>query len=642
MCNRWCGTILLLIALLWITVPVLAQASTGATLSQPDTQAFPKISAYLDVKDELGRFIHGLDTTALSILEDGNILPVSELRELRPGVQFVVALNPGPPFALRNSQGASRSNLIQRTLEDWAKSRQGSTLDDLSLLITDSVEATHASDPLKWVDALKLDQIDARQATPSLDTLSRAIEIASDPTSRQGMGRAVLFITTPTEDQSEVAIQDLIARAKEQGIKVFIWMVPVPGAYYPNAEKQFQDVVDQTGGQLFSYTDEQPSLALEGFLASLRSVYQISYDSQIRSSGGHQLAVDIKTPSGPTTTPVQTFELNVQPPEPAFVSPPLNIVRTAPVGEDGKVLEDASSTEYLPEQQEIQVLVGFPDERTRPLKRTSLYVDGILVQENRQPPFDRFRWNLTDYTTSGTHLIRVEAEDDLGLVGASIERLVQLTVEQPERSPWSWVFRNTPALSILGAVVAGSILLLVLLLGGRLRPRVPGTSRPSRRKSDPVTQPVPLKSDAPQKGLSSWVNRLHWPQRNIPPTAYAFLNRITDTDSEATATPIPLVTDEITLGSDPNLATLVLNDPSIEGLHARILHKEDGTFRLIDEGSVAGTWINYCPISREGSTLEHGDLVHIGRLGFRFTTRGSGQARKAVAIPVEPTQDNRT
>ena len=92
------------------------------------------------------------------------------------------------------------------------------------------------------------------------------------------MSKAVLFITSPTEDQSEVAIQDVINRAAEQGIQVFVWMVPVPGAYYPNAEKQFQQLVSQTGGQLFSYTDEQPSLSLEEIFEPLRSVYRLVYE----------------------------------------------------------------------------------------------------------------------------------------------------------------------------------------------------------------------------------------------------------------------------------------------------------------------------------------------------------------------------
>ena len=360
--------------------------------------------------------------------------------------------------------------------------------------------------------------------------------------------------------------------------------------------------------------------------------------SRIRASGNHQLAVDIQLPSGAITTPVQTFELNVLPPDPAFVSPPLEISRTPPQGEGGELIDDAPMNAYLPTDKEIQILVAFPDERARSLVRTSLFVDGTLVQENRQAPFDRFTWNLADLTTSGTHLIRVEAEDNLGLVGTSIERLVQLTIEQPARSPWSWVFRNAPALSVLGAVIAGSILALVLLLGGRLRPHHPGAGRTKRSKSDPVTQPVAVKMEAPAKRIGSFANRLHWPQRSFPLRAEAFLTRLFETDNDASSTPIPINTAEITLGSDPNLATLVLNDTSIEGLHARILCKEDGSYRIQDEGSIAGTWINYSPISREGATLEHGDLVHIGRIGFRFTTRHPGQIRKTVVTSVEPPQ----
>lgn len=621
-------------------ISVRAQTNAAAALSRPDTQDFPLVHAYLGLKDELGQFVHGLDPASVSAVEDGQILPVSGLRELRPGAQVVVALNPSSPFALRNSQGATRTALIQRTLTDWAQSRRGSTLDDLSLLITNGAETTHLKDSLRFANLLDLEQIDVRQSLPSLDTLLRAVEIAADNPTRAGMGKAVLFITSPMEDQTEVATQNVIARAREQGVSIFIWMVPVPGAYYPNAEKQFKELTSQTGGQLFTFTDEQPALDIEGILEPFRSVYQLTYNSQIRTSGSHQLAVDIQTPAGPVTTPVQNFDLNILAPEPAFVSPPLEIKRIPPPVENPGDALDVLLTEYLPVQQEIQLIVSFPDERLRSLVRTSLFVDGQLVQENRQPPFDRFTWNLKDYNTSGAHMIRVEAEDSLGLTGVSIERLVQVTLEQPASTPWSWVYRNATALSILGVVVAGSILLLVLLLGGRLRPHQPGKSKPGRRKSDPVTQPVAVKTEAPSRRMSGWTSRIHWPQRNVAPRAYAFLSRITDADGDITATPIPLIADEITLGSDPNQATLVLNDPSVAELHARILHQEDDAYRLIDEGSIAGTWINYTPISRDGAPLEHGDLVHIGRIGFRFTTRHPTQIRKAVATPAESSQEN--
>ena len=639
--------LLILLTLLFYANPVTSitaaqsdpAAITAATSSRPDIQSFPDVKVYLVVKDGQDRFVHGLTPAELGIVEDDKTLPVRELHEERPGAQFVVAYNPGPSFALRNSRGDSRANVIKSMLETWAKSRQGSTLDDLSLLVTNGREDTHLRDPLKFASALDIEQIDVRQAVPSLDTLQRAVEIAADAPSRPGMGRSVLFITPPIEDQTGVTLQNIITRAKEQGVSISIWSIPVPGSYYPNAEKQFTDLTSQTGGQYYTFADEQPILNIEDLLESFRSVYQVSYDSQIRASGSHQLAVDIQAASGAITTPVQTFDFDIQPPEPAFVSPPLEIKRNPPLDNAGKVDSEAALTDYLPEGQEIQALVSFPDERVRPLIRTSLYVDGKIVQENRQPPFDRFIWDLKDYSSSGTHMLRVEAEDNLGLVGATIDRLVQLTIEQPARSPWSWVSRNAPGLSLLGALIAGSTLLLVLLLGGQLRPRQLGKARAGRtgrRKSDPVTQPVAVKVEAPAKRLSGWVNRIHWPQRSIPPQASAFLSRISDVDSDVGSTPIPLFTDEITLGSDPNLATLVLNDTSVEGLHARILHKEDGSYRLIDEGSIAGTWINYTPISREGARLENGDLVHIGRIGFRFTNRQPGQIRKAVVIPVNP------
>ena len=635
MSNRLRGLFFLLLITLFTAVPVLAQTSPSASISAPDTQSFPTIETYLQVRDESGGFVQQLQATQVTVVEDGSTIPVSELTELRPGMQFVVALNPGPPFALRNSQGTSRSSFIQRTLEAWANSRRGSTLDDLSLLTTGGAETLHVKNPMAWANALNLEEIDSRQATPSMDTLFRAIEIAAEAPPREGMGKAVLLITPPIEDQNEVTTQNLIARANTLGVSVYIWMVPVPGAYYPNAEKQFQDMTSQTGGQLFTYTDEQPNLDVEGLVDPHRSVYRLAYPSQIRTSGSHQVAVDVQTFAGDVTTPPQSFDLNILPPDPAFVSPPLEIQRIPPVDEAGKTIDDAPLSDYLPSQQEIEVLVGFPDERMRSLVRTSLFVDGQLVQENRRAPFDRFTWDLSDYTGTASHLLRVEAEDELGLVGNSIERLVQLTVEQPVRSPWSWVFRNTPMLSILGAVVAGAVLLLVLLLGGRLRPRQPGTVSAARRRSDPVTQPVPVRNEAPMRRLSGWANRLHWPQRSFQTRASAFLSRISDADADISATPIPISTEEITLGSDPNLATLVLDDPSVEGLHARLIQKEDGTYRLMDEGSIAGTWINYTPISREGAPLENGDLIHIGKIGFRFTTRQAGQARKAVVISVE-------
>jgi hypothetical protein len=130
--------------------------------------------------------------------------------------------------------------------------------------------------------------------------------------------------------------------------------------------------------------------------------------------------------------------------------------------------------------------------------------------------------------------------------------------------------------------------------------------------------------------MPEWVNRLHWPHRQLAPEASAYLVYYSDSDKAPNLPPIPITADELTFGRDISLATEVLDDASVEALHARLLHEEDGSFRIIDEGSVAGTWVNYSQVSREGTILEHGDLVHIGRVSFRFTERKPRRLLKPV------------
>jgi predicted component of type VI protein secretion system len=110
------------------------------------------------------------------------------------------------------------------------------------------------------------------------------------------------------------------------------------------------------------------------------------------------------------------------------------------------------------------------------------------------------------------------------------------------------------------------------------------------------------------------------------------LSRISEVDNLPVSTPLPITADKTVLGHDPDQATIVLDDISIEASHARLTRQADGSYRLADEGTIAGTWINYSPVSQGGSRLEHGDLIHIGKVGFRFTLRNPTRVRKPVVI----------
>jgi hypothetical protein len=600
-------------------------------LSNPNIEDFPRIQVYLDVHDAQGDFIHDLNKDQVRILEDGNVREVTQLHELRPGVQVVVAINPGPSFAIRNNKAVSRYDIVKETLRNWASSRLGSNVDDLSLLITGGPAASHTANPAQWISALDAEQIDPRTARPDLDILFRAAGLVSDPLPRPGMSRAILFITAPPEGQSDVSLDNLVAQVKELHVPIFIWMVSSSGAFSTQAAQQLMSLSEQTGGIFSTFTGEEALPSPEEYLEPLRPIYSLEYVSGVSTSGSHQVVAQIETGEASIDTPPVGYEIELQPPKPAFVAPPLEIERKAATEEvvdaEGNQIDGGLS----PQEQPVQVVFEFPDGRLRELVYSALLVDGAVVAENLQPPFDQFTWKLEDYSSDGLHQIQVQVRDALGLTGVSPEIPVEVSVEQASESPLGDLRQNLPILGGLFALLAGAVLLLVLVAGGKLRPRAHRAAR-SRRRSDPVTQPVHIATEPSSNRRSGWANRLQWPQRGAGQQAYAYLNPIHEPDQPDTLPPIPITAEEVTLGSDAGMSTLVLDDPSVEALHARLTRQEDGSFRLSDVGSIAGTWVNYSPISKGGTRLEQGDLIHIGRIGFRFTLRKSAPTRKPIII----------
>ena len=173
MVNRF--RLILGLALVFVLSPWFVKAQTGssATISSPDSAVFPTIQFFLEAQNTEGQFIHGLSTSQVKAIENGISLPITEIHEDKPGVQFVTVINPGPSFAVRNSQAISRYDTISQTLSNWAKSRVGTNIDDLSLIINNGPEISHVSDAREWVDVFESAQVDARNAVANLDGLFR-------------------------------------------------------------------------------------------------------------------------------------------------------------------------------------------------------------------------------------------------------------------------------------------------------------------------------------------------------------------------------------------------------------------------------------------------------------------------------------
>jgi len=598
-----------------------AQTAAYAEVSEINAQNFPQISALVDVFDANGGFVSGLKPSDLTVYEDGQPREVTSISESAPPAQIVVAINPGPPLAVRDSTGKPRFDGVVSTLNSWVNSLPAESSDDLSLVSLSGSLINHAT-PQDWLVSLNSFKPDFRNTTPNLQSLSIALETVNTPTAQPGMKRAVLFITPHMDDPNiDNTIAPLIKKAVESKVRVFVWFIDAQDYSFTASANAFKSLAQQTNGSFFLFSGKEIFPDPNLYFVGLRHIYSIKYTSALATAGEHTLGLYIDTPLGTIPALDKSFSVDIQPPNPFFVAPPLQITRQPPA-------EDPYNPDILnPTQQELEVIIEFPDGHTRALKRTTLYVDGQIVAENTAPPFEKFVWDLSVYDQSSQHGIVVEVEDVLGLKKSSMNIPVTLTVIQAP-SGIQAILARYRSYVILGAIGLAGIALLAILLRGRSSRGSSTIDRIETRKrlEDPLTQPVAALTDS---SVSATKKLKTQPRKPIAPNwmqtksarvqeASAYLIRLTNGGEPASVAPIPVLERDMTFGTDPVQSVRVLDDPSISPLHARIKQTAEGAFILYDHGSVAGTWVNYEPVTREGRRLAHGDRIHFGQMVYRF------------------------
>lgn len=594
-----------------------AQAAAYAEISAIDTQGFPRINALVDVYNASGEFVAGLQPSDVTVYEDGQPRAADELVESESSVQIVMAVNPGPALAVRDGGGVARFTRVVEALGAWANSQPAESNDDLSLVSLSGSLISHAS-PKDWFVSLNSFKPDFRTTTPNLQSLTMALDTVNAPALQPGMKRAVLFITPHMDDPNiDNTIAPLIQRAVDTKVRVFVWYVDADTQFNSASANAFRMLAQQTNGSFFAFSGTETFPDPNLYFATLRHIYSLEYTSSAATSGEHVLSLDVETPDGKIAAVDKTFSVDVQPPNPIVLSPPFEVKRQPPA-------DDPYAEELTPAQQSIEILVEFPDGHPRELKRTTLYVDGQMVVENTTEPFETFMWDISAYDASGKHEITAEAEDVLGLSKSSIVIPVNMTVIQPPRGLQS-IFARYSSYLVLGGIGLAGLLLLGILLRGRTNIVLFRKRKQARQRfEDPLTQPVAAITEPPASATKKSkteprrVISILQPRAARVAEAPAQLIRLTSGGEPASAVPIPLAEKDMTFGTDPVQSKRVLDDPSVSPLHARIKQTEDGSFIIYDHGSVAGTWVNYEPITREGHRLAHGDTIHFGQLTYRF------------------------
>ena len=609
--------------------PASAETRNQLTVANLDTSKFPGISFYFWAFDGAGAFVKDITSSEARILENGTVLAADSIEMLEPGVRLITVINEGPTLANRY-QMVARIDHIKQALISWAQSEPATSMDDFSLLNNQGAVASSQTDPADWVTTLNNYQPDLKTSTPGLAGLSAAIDQALTSTGDTRKTPAILYVTPLPEDSQMNGLNDLLEKARTSDIRLFVWLVGP--ADYASDEKALalMNAAEQTNGDffLFSGAEELPTLA--SYLDPLKYVYKVTYSSAIKTGGNQSLAVQVRRQGVVLDSSPLTFPLEVAAPNPIFLSPPASITRTWVQAEASK------KKEYVltPDTAEIDYLLEFPDGHQRNLAYARLFVDGRMVAETTTAPFDVLTWDISQYQQSGTHQLKVTIEDTVGLKGETIEVPVDIVVAE---KPLTWFQRLARRINFLTLIpillVAGAGILLVLIGWKTVRGRINKKAVRTHRLQDPVTQPVEIAGDtlvptARAEATSSW------PRIPGYGTALARLVLISGGKPEAQEKQeIAIGEFELTLGSDAAKAKAVLNYPLVSPLHARISVDEEKRFRIADEGSTAGTWLNYAPVSKNGARLEHGDVIQLGKAIFRFEQLGS-ESKKLKVTPI--------
>lgn len=614
------------------------QANGSVLLSGLNTKNFPVVQASLTAYDANNEFIRDLKAANILLHEGTQEITPFSFQYSRPGVQFVTAISLGPAMSVRDGEGKSRFDYLKSELLIQAGYFAADEQDDFSLVVAGGPELVHNPSIQEWADtAANFEPDNLRNSQADLEILGRALEIANDPTPRPGMGRAILYITPPHPLSSSPGLLNLAATAKQHGVRIFVWLVASPADALTVNSDALKELAVQTGGKFQNFDQPKVYPAINADLEPFRSLYTLGYTSTLRANGIYTVSAEVRVSDVSLVSNPIDIQVNLQVPNPIFAGLPVRIERWGNPITTTSSLSQPSMFEFDPDQQVVDIFIEFPDGHTRDVAKSILYVNDQAVDVNENAPFDRFDWDISGIVDNSTSVLRVEVVDSLGLTGSSMEMPVEIHIDLPKTATASQQISLRIILMIfLGLLALSALVGLGLLLAGRLQPRLLGQGRKwqkTPRRSSPATIPLtqpqtkPVPKPAGQtRRLPTWISRLQYAPVDTTTQPLAYLTPF-DAEGEPCA-PIPIQSNETTFGSDGGKASWTIDDPSLQGLHAR-LRREGSFYRLLDEGSVAGTWINYCEVPPGGARLYHGDLVHFGKIGFRFTLRDTRHPRKA-------------
>lgn len=210
--------------------------------------------------------------------------------------------------------------------------------------------------------------------------------------------------------------------------------------------------------------------------------------------------------------------------------------------------------------------------------------------------------------TYGNNPVEAVIIDDQGIRANSAP--IILTVNEGSRDIPDAINGGSNILGSIGRFLL-YLFILLLIIGGVLllwrkgvfaNVKLPSPGSGRRKRRNPTTHIVE--------------DTMQTPAADLPQKTIAYLEVLGSTTRMGS--PIPLSGTVIRIGRNPGMCEIAFEeDVTVSRYHANLMREGNG-YRIFDERSTSGTWVNERQVPEYGTQLLDGDEVHLGAVHLRY------------------------
>jgi len=429
--------------------------------------------------------------------------------------------------------------------------------------------------------------------TPLFDLLYNSLQQFDVKNIDPALQRTIVVFSDGVDIVSSLKLEDIVNLAKEKNIIIYTVML---GSSNRETKSNLERIAIRTGGRYYELKSLDALDEMWNRILAGRQQTVLSYRSKVGTA--NQVKVSALLPDNQILLAISSINATVSPISIDITYPPqgFELIRKS---------EDYTTplVELEPRILPIELAFKWPNEIKRTIKRVEFIINNDThIVENE--PFDRFAFPIERFGT-GRYTLRVRVIDEFDVISEALPIFFTITVDQPPAPTPTPIIEQQVIERVIGvswisyaALIIGILsLLLAIILFFR---------KPERREA--VTTFV-------TGTIKTLTERIVTRDKQDIPQPRARLVIVGNYPD----LPSPIMLQGIRkFGRDPALADVVLKHSLISRYHCRIVQESDEIFRIYDEGSTNGTYVNNNIIGMTGHILQTNDIISIGPITYRF------------------------